>query len=74
MDNGFTLCGGGRYDYLIGEIGGPEMPAVGFGMGMERLLLTLEEKGIEIPKPNYMDLYIGSIGDRRQTRSSEISS
>ncbi|WP_454053465.1 histidine--tRNA ligase [Clostridium sp. Marseille-Q7071] len=63
MDNGFTLCGGGRYDYLISEVGGPEMPAVGFGMGIERLLLTLEEKGIEIPKPNYMDVYIGSMGD-----------
>ncbi len=63
MDNGFTLCGGGRYDYLISEVGGPEMPAVGFGMGIERLLLTLEEKGIEISKPNYMDVYIGSMGD-----------
>ena len=63
MDNGFTLCGGGRYDYLISEVGGPEMPAVGFGMGIERLLLTLEEKGIDIPKPNYMDVYIGSMGD-----------
>lgn len=63
MDNGFTLCGGGRYDGLIKEIGNQDMPAVGFGMGMERLLLTLEEKGIEIPKPNYMDVYIGSMGD-----------
>lgn len=63
IDNGLTLCGGGRYDYLIEEIGGPNMPAVGFGMGIERLLMTLEEKNIEIPKPQYMDLYIGSMGE-----------
>ncbi|MGG7164366.1 histidine--tRNA ligase [Clostridium ihumii] len=63
MDNGFTLCGGGRYDGLINEIGNQDIPAVGFGLGIERLLLTLEEKGIEIPKPNYMDIYVGSMGE-----------
>lgn len=63
MDNGFTLCGGGRYDNLIEEIGGPSMPAIGFGMGMERLLLTLEEKGINIPEECYMDIYAASMGE-----------
>ena len=50
INNGITICGGGRYDYLIEEIGGPSMPAMGFGMGIERTILTLEENGIEIPK------------------------
>lgn len=59
--NGIALCGGGRYDNLISEIGGPDMPAMGFGMGIERLLMSLEENGIEIPKENYMELYIGSM-------------
>lgn len=63
INNGITVCGGGRYDTLIEQIGGPSMPAVGFGMGMERLLLTLEENGIIIPEPNYMDIFIGSMGD-----------
>lgn len=62
VNKDITVCGGGRYDYLINQIGGPEMPAVGFGMGMERLLMTLEEENIDIPKPVYMDLYIGSMG------------
>jgi histidyl-tRNA synthetase len=62
VDNGITLCGGGRYDYLIEECGGPQMPAMGFGMGIERLILTLDEKGIEIPKKTYMNLYLGSMG------------
>jgi histidyl-tRNA synthetase len=59
--NGIALCGGGRYDNLISEIGGPDMPSMGFGMGIERLLMSLEENGIEIPKENYMELYIGSM-------------
>ena len=37
-----TVCGGGRYDHLVEEIGGPETPGVGFGLGAERLLLTME--------------------------------
>ena len=51
-------CGGGRYDKLIEQLGGPEMPAVGFGMGVERLIMILEKEGIErilvdMPQRNY---------------------
>lgn len=63
INNNITICGGGRYDYLIEEVGGPSMPAMGFGMGIERTLLTLEENGIEIPNPPYIDLYVGAMGD-----------
>ena len=63
LNDDFTVCGGGRYDKLIEEIGGPEMPAVGFGMGLERLIMTLDNEGIEIPKESFIDLYIGSRGD-----------
>jgi histidyl-tRNA synthetase len=41
-----TICGGGRYDYLVEEIGGPPTPGIGFGAGIERLLLALELEGI----------------------------
>ena len=41
-----TLSGGGRYDYLVEEIGGPPTPGVGFGAGIERLLLAMEEEGV----------------------------
>ena len=40
-----TVCGGGRYDKLVEEIGGPSIPAVGFGMGIERVLMLLDELG-----------------------------
>ena len=57
-----TICGGGRYDGLVQELGGNATPACGFALGMERLLLTMEEQGIEIPNNSNVKLYIGNIG------------
>jgi len=73
LNNNFTVCGGGRYDNLINQIGGPSMPAVGFGMGMERLILTLEESNIEIPRTPYIDLYIGAMGDSSKIESLKLA-
>jgi len=58
-----TVCGGGRYDGLVEEVGGPSIPSVGFGMGIERMLLLLEKSGIEILTPETMDLFIIGLGD-----------
>lgn len=58
-----TICGGGRYDGLVEELGGNSTPACGFALGMERLLLTLEEQGVEIPDTTNVKLYIGSMGE-----------
>lgn len=58
-----TVCGGGRYNGLVADIGGPETPGVGFGMGIERLIMTLEANGIEFPKPNTADLFIVAMGE-----------
>ncbi len=58
-----TVCGGGRYDHLMEELGGPPIPGVGFGLGIERLLLTMEANGIEIPKPGAVDAFIAVMGD-----------
>jgi histidyl-tRNA synthetase len=46
-----TICGGGRYDGLVEAIGGPPTPGIGFGAGIERLLLALEREGVEVPAP-----------------------
>lgn len=73
INKNITICGGGRYDYLIEEVGGPKMPAVGFGMGIERTLLTLSENGIEIPKLPYVDLYIGVIGDKARIKALTLT-
>ncbi len=59
-----TVCGGGRYDGLVQECGGAPAPGIGFALGVERLLLELQSQGIEIPKPEPSDIYIGAIGEK----------
>jgi histidyl-tRNA synthetase len=59
-----TVCGGGRYDNLIELIGGPPIPGVGFGMGIERLLLLMDANGLEVPEPDNLDVFIAFMGDR----------
>lgn len=58
-----TLLGGGRYDGLIEQFGGPRTPGVGFALGMERLLLALEHENIELPIRDALDVYVVAIGD-----------
>lgn len=73
LNDDFTVCGGGRYDRLIEQLGGPEMPAVGFGLGIERLLLTLQNEGIEIPREGLYDLYIGARGEDGKLASFKLA-
>lgn len=67
-----TVCGGGRYDGLIEEIGGQHTPSLGFGLGMERLLALMAEQNIEIPLPPTCDLYIAGLGDEAQKKSFNL--
>ncbi len=68
-----TVCGGGRYDGLVEECGGPDTPGIGFGLGIERLLLTLESQGIEIEKEEDTDLFVASIGCEAAKMSLSIA-
>ena len=67
-----TVCGGGRYDALVAECGGPDVAGAGFGLGLERLLLVLESQGIEIPKPNVCDVYFVTIGENAKEKAFEL--
>ncbi len=58
-----TVCGGGRYDHLIEEVGGPPIPGVGFGLGIERLLLLMEANDAHFPEPDKLDVFIAVMGD-----------
>lgn len=57
-----ALCGGGRYDGLIEELGGPPTPGIGFGCGIERLVLTLQEQGIEVPQDPSPQVFVAHLG------------
>ncbi len=59
-----TVCGGGRYDNLIKEIGDIDVPGVGFGLGIERLILLLDALGIEIPRPSDDSVLVAVMGDK----------
>lgn len=67
-----TVCGGGRYDGLIEELGGQHTPSLGFGMGIERLLLLMQSQKIEIPKPPVCDLYIVGMGEKAKIKAFNI--
>ena len=60
----FTVCGGGRYDGLIEEFGGDPTPGIGFGLGIERLLIRLDETGVEIPYDSGVELYVAPLGEK----------
>lgn len=70
---GFTLCGGGRYDNLVYEIDGKEeQPSVGFGMGIERILYFLEKEGIAPPSKKQVDLYVGILGNAAKAKAYKL--
>lgn len=59
-----TLCGGGRYNGLVQEIGGPETPGIGFALSIERLLAALEAEGISLPIETALDCYVVALGEK----------
>ncbi|MEG0470942.1 MAG: histidine--tRNA ligase [Solibacillus sp.] len=69
-----TLCGGGRYNGLVEDIGGPESPGIGFAMSIERLLLALEAKGIELETEDALDMYVVVMGDEAKLKAVELLS
>ncbi len=58
-----TVCGGGRYDNLISSLGGQPTSGVGFGMGLERVLMLMDESGVKIPKSDPVTLYVAAMGE-----------
>ena len=67
-----TVCGGGRYDGLMEELGGQHTPSLGFGMGIERLLLLMKSQKIEIPEPPLCDLYVIGMDEASKLKAFNI--
>lgn len=69
-----TLCGGGRYNGLVEEIGGPDVPGIGFALSIERLLLALEAEGVGLDVEDSLDIYVVAMGDEAKLKSVELLS
>ena len=67
-----TLLGGGRYNGLAEQLGGPSTPGIGFGMGLERLLLALEVEGVSLPDEKELDIFFISIGEKVQEQTVRL--
>jgi len=67
-----AVCGGGRYDNLVEELGGRPTPAVGFAIGLDRLMLVLEDQKIKIPNDNRLKVYIATLGDAAREKGFEV--
>ena len=69
-----TVCGGGRYDGLLEQLGGPSLPAIGFGMGITRLILAMEKSGVKMPTEKTPKLYIAPMGKDAKIKALSIVS
>ena len=67
-----TVVGGGRYNGLVETLGGPATAGLGFGSGLERLLLTMEAQGVSFPEDSVPDVFLGSIGDEADRRVQKL--
>lgn len=67
-----TIGGGGRYNGLVGQIGGPDQPGIGFGIGLERVLLVLEKQAVELPAVPALDVYFVTMGERADRASVKL--
>ncbi len=68
-----TVCGGGRYDGLVSELGGNDIAGVGFAMGIERLMLLMENTGVVIPNENKIALYIAPMGEAEYEKAFSLA-
>ena len=68
-----TVCGGGRYDGLIEQLGGQHTPALGFAMGLERLILTMESQGCEFIQPETCDIYIAPMDEKAVPKAISLA-
>ncbi|GEL14457.1 histidine--tRNA ligase [Pediococcus cellicola] len=67
-----TVCAGGRYNGLVEELGGPQTPGIGFGLGVERLLLLMQAQKVALPVQNALDVYVVGIGDQTKAETLKL--
>ena len=68
-----TVCGGGRYDGLIAELGGNDVPGIGFAVGIERILMLLDNLGVQIPNDGKVKVYFAPMGETESEKAFELA-
>lgn len=68
-----TVCGGGRYNGLVEQIGGQDMPGIGFALSIERLILALQTQGVELPIKRHIDCYLITLGEAAKQKSVSLA-
>ncbi|MFD2169250.1 histidine--tRNA ligase [Tumebacillus lipolyticus] len=72
IENGSTLSGGGRYNGLVEQLGGPEMPGIGFAVGIERVMIALANQNVELPIAKGIDIFFVALGEAAQKHSVKL--
>ena len=67
-----TVCGGGRYDGLIGQLGGSDVPGIGFATGIERLLMVMENSNVQVENQNTVTVYFAPMGEKEAQKCFEL--
>ena len=68
-----AICGGGRYNKLVSQVGGEDIPGMGFAAGMERVLLTVAQEGIQLPVETNVDCYVAPLGEAAKVPCFELT-
>lgn len=72
-DSELTVCGGGRYDGLVEQVGGPKCAGIGFGMGTERLIMVMKQQGVQPEPPRLYDAFIVTMGDAARVEGIKLA-
>lgn len=72
-DSELTVCGGGRYDGLVEQVGGPKCAGIGFGMGTERLIMIMKQQGVQPEPPRLYDAFIVTMGDDARVEGIKLA-
>lgn len=72
-DSELTVCGGGRYDGLVEQVGGPKCAGIGFGMGTERLIMVMKQQGVQPDPPRLYDAFIVTMGDDARVEGIKLA-
>ncbi|GAX90351.1 histidine--tRNA ligase [Effusibacillus lacus] len=70
--DGATIIGGGRYNGLVSELGGPETPGIGFGCGVDRVLITLGNQNVELPIDQTLDAFVVTLGEAADCKAVSL--